>query len=1054
MFTHTPSSLVLRALLCGAQLLFILSPTPAFAEFGLPNASPYTFGPEGRTIQDLVDFAPPIQMVSFPAHQPIQATDQNGNKLFYNTNGKLMVSVSVDGSMVTYTSAGTRSFDAEGKLIEETKAIQGTNRSETRNDQGEITGYTTKAFGDKVAQEFDVDGNLTRTYAYTDYGKSTAWVRDELSQTKTMYNQLSQPEKDVDFEGNTVATYQYDAKKKIVSKTDVYNNVTSFDQSGRQAYTTNSKGEKVLSYDYKIDQEGNSVLEKTVDLTPGIYGGDVTTFHNNMQVKTVSKFGGVAQEYHYKGHTMVYSFDTRTNEVSWYKNGRQSVTTFDGEVVKEQLYYQSRFVGYIDHRSNRIVLYQYQRQDEEVKFFTAADMPTATEIEKYYESLAKMNDIVTTDVTPVKQSGGLVHQNTIPLNKPRVSLPRALALNPSKTETTFSANAKNSIVKSKYNYTGGKLLSIVSQDPGDGSGISTRVFVGDMSFTVTTDMSAQAAAFALLWNTIIAGKSIADISAGTDAMAGLARSVKSVNIPGDKIPLLSDIQLCNLFGWNINTENTRICLKDVRARATNSGHTGNLTVSYGYSPDNVDAPIYATTIMGTDANAFQVAGVYAGKMLDLTAEAIRVSLTVPGGPAVSLDLMGAPPGIDDTLPRELPAGVIFTQTTNGITRGYANNGNVLYEINTVTSEKTFFDNYARPTEVYGKTGLLDTAYAYSNNGTLLSIRTKSQEGYVTKFFLGFGVANEDQAEITVFGDQRNNVEAVRDMFDALMSGANLRDVDGSRMVRTIVLSPTVATHLSDLQLCNMFGWDPAASFTAPALADVRTRAANAGLEGKIEFNYGYLDENLYVCAVRAANQAGLAVPGNNDGDSLVLCDGVPGTLFAFSGSDTIRYTRYLDIASGKFLTTFFVGDGTDIMVTVNPDTTMDEIKSLYDAISNHIDTGSLASAATIRSISITPAAIALMNDNQLCALLSWDASAPNTSSYIADVRARATNAGSEGRVQIGYTTMGEHHFAASIGATDSGGKAVLGTIDGDTLSIESVDAHNNIVAAQYRITPL
>ncbi len=885
MFTHTPSSLVLRALLCGAQLLFILSPTPAFAEFGLPNASPYTFGPEGRTIQDLVDFAPPIQMVSFPAHQPIQATDQNGNKLFYNTNGKLMVSVSVDGSMVTYTSAGTRSFDAEGKLIEETKAIQGTNRSETRNDQGEITGYTTKAFGDKVAQEFDVDGNLTRTYAYTDYGKSTAWVRDELSQTKTIYNNTGQPEKDVDFEGNTIATYKYDEKKKFVSKTDVYNNVTTFDQFGRQAYTTNAKGDKVLSYEYKIDQDGNNILDRTVDLTPGIYGGDVTTFHNNMQVKTVSKFGGVATEYHYKGHSMIYSFDTRTNEVSWYnKNGRQTMTTVDGEVVQEKLYYQARFVGYIDHRSNRIVLYQYERQDQEVKFFKASDMPTAAEVEKYYESLAKMNDIVTTDETPVKQTGGLVHQNTIPLDKPRVGPQRALALNPTASDAGFAEAAKNSIVKSKFNYSEGRLQSIVSQDPGDGSGVTSKIFVGDMSFTVTTDMSAQAAAFAQLWNTIIAGKSIADIAAGSDNLAVLARSIKSLDIPGEKLRLLSDVQLCNIFGWNIKAGNTATCLTDVRIRGTNVGHTGTLSVSYGYNPAEKDAPIYATSIMGTDANSFQVRGLSLGKMLDLTAEAVWKSVTVAGSASVSLDVNPAPAVADSILPRTLPAGVVYTNTTNGITRGYANNGNILYEINSLSGQKTFFDNYSRQTEVYGATGLLDTAFAYENNGKLLSIRSKGPAGYETQIFVGFGVANEDQTEITVFGDQRANTDAVKALYDALLKGSNISELASARTVKSIVMNPATIAKMTDQQISGLCGWDLSAPDTRDCIADVKARAKNAGIEGKINIMYGYKLDHLYAGSIQGFNPSGMAVMGIKPGDKLELT-----TVAAHNGVSAPKY---------------------------------------------------------------------------------------------------------------------------------------------------------------------
>lgn len=853
--THALRSLVISTTLCGAQVLFLLSPLHAYADFGLPKTSPYTFGPEGRALQDLVDFATPIKMVDFPAHQPVQSTDQYGKKLFYNTSGKLIMSVNVDGSMVTYTAKGTRSFDADGKLIEETEVLEGTNRSVTRNEHGEVTGYSTRAFGSQLSQEFDADGNLLRTYGYADYAKSAAWVRNELSQTKTIHNDLNQPEKDVDFEGNTIATYKYDTRGKLVSKTDVYNNVTSFDETGRMAYTTNAKGERIMTYEYRYDEKGNNILDKTIDMSPGIYGGDVTTFHNNMQVETKSKFGGIATKYQYRGHTLVYTFDTRTNEVTWYnKYGQQTVSTFDGEVVRQHLHYKSRYVGFIDHRANRVVLYQYERQDQEVKFFRAEDMPSADEIEKYYEALMKMNDVIPTDKNPAKQPEAIVRQNAIPLDGPSKIPARVMALVTAKTAESFSEPAKNTITKKQYHYAGGKLQSIVGQNLADGSGLTTQIFIGDSVFTTTRDMSSKATVFASIWNAVMAGKNLADITSGTGEMAEVAGTIKSLDLPGDKIPGMSDIQLCNLLGWDMNAINTAACLKDIRVRNANAGKHGNITISYGFGEDQSSNRLCAAAVSGTNVDDFSVSGQYASKMLDITTTEARDSVTSRTAKSGYIAGLGQASGQDTANEyqnegtseefldvKTLPAGT-FMQTVSGVTRAYANNGNILYEIDTLLGNTTLFDAFARKSKVYDSFNHITEARTYGKDGRPETLLTWKGT-YQTTFYVGFGVAGEDQATIVVAGNQVANLSSVQQMFNASYAGEPILSSDPAirdfiKTVQTITISPRDLRKMNDAQLCSLFGWDIDAEDTAKCLQDVNTLIQLAGYEGAISLTYG------------------------------------------------------------------------------------------------------------------------------------------------------------------------------------------------------------------------
>ena len=57
----------------------------------LQTPNPYSFGPEGRTVSDLRDFAKPNKMVRILPNMPVASTDSEGNRVYYTPDGKTII---------------------------------------------------------------------------------------------------------------------------------------------------------------------------------------------------------------------------------------------------------------------------------------------------------------------------------------------------------------------------------------------------------------------------------------------------------------------------------------------------------------------------------------------------------------------------------------------------------------------------------------------------------------------------------------------------------------------------------------------------------------------------------------------------------------------------------------------------------------------------------------------------------------------------------------------------------------------------------------------------
>ena len=346
---------------------------PLFAEFLPEGPSAYSFGPEGRPIQDLKEFAKPNEMMSILPNRPIAARDKYGNRLYYTPTGKLAMRVGIDGSMQTSLQGKTIERDVDGNLLRTTEVTKGTNQSVTKNDKGQIIGYQDLAYGGKVVKEYDYQGNQTKTHNYDVYGKNTQFVLNELNQTRTVYGKGGTPAYDLNYEGTQIAWYKYDDKNRLTTKTDIGQNVTFFDNNGNMTLTKDMFSNTLATYNYKKDDEGHWVLDTSVSLKlddkqNGNKIETVTFYKNGKPQVEKTRAGDVVKDYVYDGQTLRYTFDHSTNATDWFDlNGKTLFTTCNDALLKGYTYSKGAMVASTDYSNSTTDLYF-----NEQKVFSAA----------------------------------------------------------------------------------------------------------------------------------------------------------------------------------------------------------------------------------------------------------------------------------------------------------------------------------------------------------------------------------------------------------------------------------------------------------------------------------------------------------------------------------------------------------------------------------------------------------------------------------------------------------------------------------------------------------
>ncbi|MDR1695214.1 MAG: hypothetical protein LBR69_01065 [Endomicrobium sp.] len=326
----------------------------------LPTPNPYKIGPEGRSVEDLRDFAKPNRMFQILPNRPIVATDSSGSRLYYTPNGRLAVSISKDGK-TTYSLNGiTKTRDAQGNLTGISRNIKGTNKIEVMNEFGELLSTKETGIGGKIIKEYDKDNNLTKTYEYNKYGKTISAVTNEMTKGKTVFDEKGLASYELDYEGNRMAKYEYDDKNRMRVKTDMYGNKTHFSENSEMLYTENKDGVVLSKYNYVYDDKGNHVLESSFDPATR----ETTYFENGKQTVSKNYAGAVTVDYLWNGSQLVSTFNRENQETTWYDvDGRTLYTSFNDEAISKNLYHQGQLVGIWDVRTSQVTIFKNERRE-------------------------------------------------------------------------------------------------------------------------------------------------------------------------------------------------------------------------------------------------------------------------------------------------------------------------------------------------------------------------------------------------------------------------------------------------------------------------------------------------------------------------------------------------------------------------------------------------------------------------------------------------------------------------------------------------------------------
>lgn len=288
--------------------LFFLISNNVYASF-LQGPNPYSFGPQGRSVSDLRDFAKPKNMVRILPNRPVVATDSDGSRVYYTPDGKMTLSISKNGAMYFSLGGVSKSYNSDGEFSGVTRTIKGSGLlQEVRDKDENLLSYRALNGDGKVHQTFDKDGNVTATYVYTGQGAKLDYVQNEMTGGRSYYDEYGRTKYDVDFNGYIQRTYLYadtaytadesDKTRKTLKVTNVENNPsgtgvlvsirdythnmyatnqneaefnplvyneTFFDLEGKTQYIKNSDGFITREYHYKQDDKGNQILDFHLD---------------------------------------------------------------------------------------------------------------------------------------------------------------------------------------------------------------------------------------------------------------------------------------------------------------------------------------------------------------------------------------------------------------------------------------------------------------------------------------------------------------------------------------------------------------------------------------------------------------------------------------------------------------------------------------------------------------------------------------------------------------------------------------------------------------------
>lgn len=382
------------------SLLFLMTNNIQASFLQGPN--PYSFGPQGRSVSDLRDFAKPKNMVRILPNRPVVATDSSGNRVYYTPDGKMTLSIAKNGAMSFSLGGVSKNYNSDGESSGITKTMRGSGLfQEVRDKNDKVTGYKVLNAEGKVSKTYDRHMNLTATYVYGGQGAKLEYVQNEMTKGRTYFDDFGRTMVEKDADGFILATYQYqdvayeygedhktlikaetkgDKKngllvtKKDYKKTateDIVCFTTFFNEEGATLRVEDDKGFITTEYKYKQDDKGNKILDFILDnLT------QTRTFfdeHGNKDY-TVDDLGVVVARY-FDDYTLNVSGTDGAFTVTRYDiDGKELFTTFqnveyndDGTIdevkdindkVIEKYYYK-----YVDGK--RVLDYVMKTEDPE-----------------------------------------------------------------------------------------------------------------------------------------------------------------------------------------------------------------------------------------------------------------------------------------------------------------------------------------------------------------------------------------------------------------------------------------------------------------------------------------------------------------------------------------------------------------------------------------------------------------------------------------------------------------------------------------------------------------
>ncbi len=276
------------------SLLFLITNNIQASFLQGPN--PYSFGPQGRAVSDLRDFAKPKHMARILPNRPVVATDSSGNRVYYTPDGKMTLSIAKDGSMSFSLGGTSKNYNSDGEFSGSVKTMIGTGLlQEVRNKNNQLIGYKALNGDGKVDRTYDKDMNLTATYVYKGQGAKLDYVQNEMTKGRTYFDDYGREMVEKDVEGFVLATYQYqdvsyeygEDQKSIVKKEkngdkgtglrvskksyqkdlnrEIVFATTFFDPEGKITHVKDAKGFTTEEYHYKQDDKGNKILDYVLD---------------------------------------------------------------------------------------------------------------------------------------------------------------------------------------------------------------------------------------------------------------------------------------------------------------------------------------------------------------------------------------------------------------------------------------------------------------------------------------------------------------------------------------------------------------------------------------------------------------------------------------------------------------------------------------------------------------------------------------------------------------------------------------------------------------------